>query len=143
MEVIRENSERFSVSVLTAQNNVDLLICQALEFKPARVVIADEQKYLVLKDALSGSGIEVLAGENGLTEAVIQGDIDLVLTAVVGFCGLKPTLAAIKAGKNIALAEQLDSFSGKFVEETEKVLNQWKTQLSEGGFNKFLTIYYN
>lgn len=106
LEVIRENSERFSVSVLTAQNNVDLLICQALEFKPARVVIADEQKYLVLKDALSGSGIEVLAGENGLTEAVIQGDIDLVLTAVVGFCGLKPTLAAIKAGKNIALANK-------------------------------------
>ena len=106
LEVIRENPERFSVSVLTAQNNVDLLICQALEFKPARVVIADEQKYPALKDALAGSGIAVLAGENGLAEAVIQDDIDTVLTAVVGFCGLKPTLAAIKAGKDIALANK-------------------------------------
>jgi 1-deoxy-D-xylulose-5-phosphate reductoisomerase len=106
LEVIKDNQELFLVSVLTAQNNVDLLVQQALEFKPGKVVIVDESKYLQLKTALANTGIEVLAGESALSEVVTTSDVDVVLTAVVGFSGLKPTLNAIKAGKNIALANK-------------------------------------
>lgn len=106
LEVIKDNQELFSVSVLTAQNNVDLLVQQALEFKPGKVVIADESKYLQLKTALANTDIEVLTGESALAEVVSASEIDVVLTAVVGFSGLKPTLNAIAAGKNIALANK-------------------------------------
>ncbi len=106
LEVIRENSRLFKVAVLTVQRNSALLIQQAKEFLPEKVVITDEQGYEEVKNALAGYPVEVLAGEEALSEVVQLDCIDIVLTAVVGFCGLKPTIAAIKAGKDIALANK-------------------------------------
>ncbi len=106
LEVIRANPNLFNVTALTAQSNGELLIRQALEFLPEQVVIVDETKFEEVKSALSKTEIKVLTGIEALTEVVIDENIDLVLTAVVGFCGLKPTIAAIQAGKNIALANK-------------------------------------
>lgn len=106
LEVIEANPDLFCVQVLTAQSNVDLLIAQALKFKPKAVVIGDETKYQTLKDALEHTEIDVKAGEAALCEVVILPELTTVLTALVGFAGLKPTIAAIKAGKHIALANK-------------------------------------
>ena len=106
LEVIRQNPDRFAVFVLTAQNNANLLIQQALEFKPAFVVIGDETKCNEVEQALSGTNSKVLCGLDELSGVVTSKEIDIVLTALVGFAGLKPTLAAIKAGKDIALANK-------------------------------------
>ncbi|WP_407431517.1 1-deoxy-D-xylulose-5-phosphate reductoisomerase [Arcticibacter sp.] len=106
LEVIRDNPDRFKISVLTAGNNGRLLIEQAREFKPLQVVIGDERQHAEVRSALEDLGIEVFAGEKALTEVVQLPSIDVVLTAVVGFCGLRPTIAAIKAGKDIALANK-------------------------------------
>jgi len=106
LTVIAEHPELFEVEVLTANNNSDLLIKQAKQFKPNMVVIIDENKYQEVNDALFDLGIKVFAGESSLEE-VVEGDgVDLVLTALVGFAGLKPTIRAIKSGKNIALANK-------------------------------------
>lgn len=106
LEVVRQNADRFAVTVLTAQNNADLLIRQAIEFKPLYVVIADIAKFQEVKAALKDKNILVLTGEEALSEVVSGSQVDIVLTALVGFSGLKPTIAAIKAGKNIALANK-------------------------------------
>uniref|UniRef100_UPI0037C041CA 1-deoxy-D-xylulose-5-phosphate reductoisomerase n=1 Tax=Daejeonella sp. TaxID=2805397 RepID=UPI0037C041CA len=106
LEVIRQNPERFKVFVLTANNNADLLIKQALEFKPAYVVLTNEAKLAEVNNALSSSETKVLCGINELCEVLYHPNISLVLTAMVGFAGLIPTLAAIKAGKDIALANK-------------------------------------
>ncbi|HET8828679.1 MAG TPA: 1-deoxy-D-xylulose-5-phosphate reductoisomerase [Pelobium sp.] len=106
LEVIEANPNLFCVQVLTAQSNVDLLIAQALKFKPKAVVIGDESKYLQLKEALNHTEIEVKAGQEALCEVVVLPSLNMVLTALVGFAGLKPTIAAIKAGKHIALANK-------------------------------------
>ncbi|MCZ4244393.1 1-deoxy-D-xylulose-5-phosphate reductoisomerase [Pedobacter punctiformis] len=106
LEVIRDNPAIFKVSVLSALTNATLLIQQALEFKPKTVVICDESKYNEVKRALSSHNIQVLAGEDALTEVAAQAAADVVLTALMGSVGLKPTIAAIKAGKNIALANK-------------------------------------
>ncbi len=106
LEVVRENRELFQVSVLTAQNNVDLLAAQALEFKPKQVVIGDETHLEKLRVLLQGSGITVSTGSAALTEVVCLPEVEIVLTALVGFAGLEPTLAAIQAGKDIALANK-------------------------------------
>ncbi|HEX4888312.1 MAG TPA: 1-deoxy-D-xylulose-5-phosphate reductoisomerase [Luteibaculaceae bacterium] len=106
LDVIRENPDRFSVEVLTANSNADLLIAQALEFLPNAVVIVDEKSYLTVKDALWPKGIKTFCGAAALEEVVTFQDIDIVLTAMVGSAGLKPTLAAIKAQKTIALANK-------------------------------------
>ncbi len=106
LEVIREHADKFSVSVLTAQNNCDLLIEQAIEFKPNSVVIANADHYQKVKNALNGLNINVLAGNDCLVEVMQIPETDIVLTAMVGISGLKPTLAAIAAGKNIALANK-------------------------------------
>jgi len=106
LEVVRQNAQRFSVAVLSAQQNVDLLATQALEFNPKQVIIGDETKFTELKARLSGTPIHVSAGATALADAVTMPDIDLVLTALVGFAGLEPTLAAITAGKDIALANK-------------------------------------
>ena len=106
LEVIRHNSEHFSAEVITAQNNADLLIEQAVEFKPDSVVIGDEQKYLKVKEALEPHHIKVYAGTDALSQVVELENIDMVLTALVGFAGLKPTLKAIESGKQIALANK-------------------------------------
>lgn len=106
LEVIREQGDLFGVSVLTAGKNADLLIQQALEFHPDTVVIGDENQYLKVKDALASLPIKVFAGEEAIEQAAGMEEADIVLTALVGFSGLKPTLRAIEAGKPIALANK-------------------------------------
>jgi 1-deoxy-D-xylulose-5-phosphate reductoisomerase len=106
LEVIQSHPDYFEVEVLTAQNNADLLIQQAKKFKPNAVVIANEAHYAKVKEALLHDDVKVFAGENALESIVQMESIDLVLTALVGFSGLKPTIKAIEAGKNIALANK-------------------------------------
>ena len=106
LEVIAEHPAEFSVEVLTAQNQADLLITQALAWQPAHVVIGNEAKYAQVKEALAGTGIQVHAGTQALEEVVTLDSVDIVLTALVGYAGLLPTVKAIKAGKPIALANK-------------------------------------
>ncbi|WP_316798088.1 1-deoxy-D-xylulose-5-phosphate reductoisomerase [Pedobacter frigidisoli] len=106
LEVVRDNPGIFKVSVLSALKNAELLIQQAKAFKPSVVVICDDSQYSYVKDALAPLSITVLAGEQALTEVAAYPDSDIVLTALMGSVGLKPTIAAIKAGKNIALANK-------------------------------------
>lgn len=106
LEVVREQPEHFQVELLTCGNRVDLLIEQALEFKPNAVVIGNAEQLPRVKDALFPAGIKVYAGTDALEQAVAMEGIDIVLTALVGFAGLRPTLAAINAGKHIALANK-------------------------------------
>jgi 1-deoxy-D-xylulose-5-phosphate reductoisomerase len=106
LDVIRQNSDKFEVEVLTAYSNDELLLNQALEFKPNTVVIVDESKYEALSDRLWKEGIKTYCGEKSLEDVVQMEEVDLVLTALVGYSGLKPTIAAIKAKKPIALANK-------------------------------------
>ncbi|SHF22657.1 1-deoxy-D-xylulose-5-phosphate reductoisomerase [Pedobacter caeni] len=106
LAVIQANPELYKVSALTAQSNAGLLISQALTFLPDLVVIGDENQYQAVKSALSGTAIRVLAGEEALCEAASLAQVDMVLTAIVGSVGLRPTIAAIEAGKDIALANK-------------------------------------
>ena len=106
LDVIGRNPDLFRAYVLTAQNNADLLIAQALQFNPAFVIICDINKYQYIKDALANTNVKVLAGIEAITDIVPHPDINMVLTAMVGFSGLEPTIAAIKAGKDIALANK-------------------------------------
>ncbi|HRI78080.1 MAG TPA: 1-deoxy-D-xylulose-5-phosphate reductoisomerase [Cyclobacteriaceae bacterium] len=106
LEVVEANREHFEVEVLTAQSNADLLIGQAKKFKPNAVVIGNESLYSQVKEALSGDDIKVYAGENAIASVVQMDTIDMVITALVGYAGLKPTLKAIEAGKTIALANK-------------------------------------
>jgi len=128
LEVIESHSDYFEVEVLTAQNNGNLLIEQAKKFKPNAVVIANEDYYEKVKTALIPLDIKVFAGENALASIVEMDTIDLVLTALVGFSGLKPTIKAIQSGKNIALANK----------ETLVVAGELVTKLArEKGVNIF------
>ncbi|MGY8987239.1 MAG: 1-deoxy-D-xylulose-5-phosphate reductoisomerase [Flavobacteriales bacterium] len=106
LEVVNAHPERFLVEVLTANNNSDLLIQQAKKYRPNVVVITNETKYKEVNDALFDLGIKVYAGQQSLEEVVENENIDIVLTALVGYSGLKPTIRAIKSGKNIALANK-------------------------------------
>ncbi|MFM2207944.1 MAG: hypothetical protein RL213_1919 [Bacteroidota bacterium] len=106
LEVVREQRERFDVEVLSSNSRVDQLILQAKEFKPNAVVIGDPSHYDKLRDALSGEPVKVFAGPEALEQVVQMDGIDMVLTALVGYAGLRPTLAAIRAGKHIALANK-------------------------------------
>ena len=106
LEVISEHSDLFEVEVLTANNNSALLIEQAKRLGPNTVVIGSEENYEEVNDALSDLGIKVFTGEQSLEDVVEDENIDVVLTALVGYSGLKPTIKAIKAGKNIALANK-------------------------------------
>jgi len=106
LDVIRGNSGLFSAFLLTAHSNADLLIEQAFEFSPAYVAICDHSKYNYVKEALVGTDVKVLSGIEAIVEIVTHPDIDTVVTAMVGFAGLEPTIAAIKAGKEIALANK-------------------------------------
>ncbi len=106
LEVVASHPDAFEVEVLTAQNNAALLIEQARRFKPNAVVIVNDQQYNLVKDALSSEDIKVYSGENALASVVQMEGIDLVITAVVGYCGLRPTIKAIEAGKTIALANK-------------------------------------
>lgn len=106
LDVIKSHPDKFEVEVLTAQNNADLLIQQALEFAPNAVVIGNESLYEKVKGALASSPVKVYTGERALAQVVEMDTIDMVLTALVGYAGLMPTLSAIKAGKPIALANK-------------------------------------
>lgn len=106
LDIIAEYPERFRAHTLVARTSVKLLIEQAQRFKPRRVIIADEQYYREVNDALSGLGIEVLTGEAAISAAVVDADVDIVVTAMVGYSGLAPTIAAIGADKIIALANK-------------------------------------
>lgn len=106
LEVIAANSGMFSTEVLTAHNNDELLVQQALRFNPNIVVIGDEKKYLKVKEALSSTDIKVFAGEKALEEVAAMDCYDLMLAAIVGYAGLRPTLKAIENGKAIALANK-------------------------------------
>ncbi|MEX2595971.1 MAG: 1-deoxy-D-xylulose-5-phosphate reductoisomerase [Salibacteraceae bacterium] len=106
LEVIAGNEQAFNVEVLSAGYNADLLVKQALQFKPNAVVIGDESKYEYVNDALWSAGIKTYAGAKALEQVVQMEAIDIVLTALVGFAGLEPTLKAIEAGKHIALANK-------------------------------------
>ncbi len=106
LEVIKANPERFEVAALTANNNVELLIKQAKEFLPDCVVIGNKTHYQLIKSALSNLPIKVFAGEDAVFQIVEMENIDIVLTAMVGYSGLKPTINAVKNGKTIALANK-------------------------------------
>jgi 1-deoxy-D-xylulose-5-phosphate reductoisomerase len=106
LEVVEQNSDKFEVEVLTANNNVDLLIQQAKKFQPNAVVIANKDKYKFVSEALASEPIKVYAGDDALNQVVQMDTVDLVLTAMVGYSGLIPTYNAIKAGKNIGLANK-------------------------------------
>ncbi len=106
LEVIAANLNVFSVEILTAHTNDDLLIRQALQFNPNIVVIGDEKKYLKVKEALVSTDIKVFAGEKALEEVAAMDCYDLMLAAIVGYAGLRPTLKAISNGKTIALANK-------------------------------------
>lgn len=106
LDVVNSHSDELVVEVLTANKNSDLLIKQAKEFKPNAVVIADQNQYQKVKDALSDTDIKVYAGEEAISQVVQMGTVDTVVTAMVGYSGLKPTIKAIESGKNIALANK-------------------------------------
>jgi len=106
LEVIQSYPDKFDLQVITAQSNARLLIEQAKQFQPNTVVIGDESKYLEVKEALFSEDIHVYAGDQALCQVVEFNEVDVVLTALVGYAGLKPTLAAIEAGKDIALANK-------------------------------------
>lgn len=106
LQVIGQNPKLFRAYVLTALSNADLLIEQANSFLPEYVIIADEAKYPQVKAALAHLPVKVLAGYSAICELVTLPEVDTVLTALVGFAGLEPTIAAIKAGKTIALANK-------------------------------------
>ncbi len=128
LDVIRANQDKFVVEVLTAMNNSQLLIEQAKEFKPNTVVITNESLYDQVFDALDALDIKVYAGANALNSVVQMESIDVVLTALVGYAGLKPTISAIESGKNIALANK----------ETMVVAGEFVTRLAQ---EKAVNIY--
>ena len=126
LEVIQEHPDQFCVEVLTAHSNSALLIQQSLKFNPNAVVISDESKYAEVKEALASTDIKVYAGKQALEQIVEMDSIDIVLTALVGAAGLPPTVKAILAKKNIALANK----------ETLVVAGEIITQLArENGVN--------
>ncbi|HKP31928.1 MAG TPA: 1-deoxy-D-xylulose-5-phosphate reductoisomerase [Chitinophagaceae bacterium] len=106
LEVIADHPDKFSVEILTAHTNDELLVKQAMQFNPNLVVIGDDSKYLKVKTALANTDIKVFAGEAALEEVAALDVYDMMLAAIVGFAGLKPTLKAIEAGKAIGLANK-------------------------------------
>ncbi len=106
LDVVRQHGDLFEVELLTANNSSDLLVSQALEFHPNAVVICNEAKYKEVADALQPHDIKVFSGMDSICDLVQAEPVDIVLTALVGFSGLRPTVSAIKAGKIIALANK-------------------------------------
>ncbi|HEU4609010.1 MAG TPA: 1-deoxy-D-xylulose-5-phosphate reductoisomerase, partial [Chitinophagaceae bacterium] len=106
LDVIRDHRDLFSAEILTAQQNDELLVKQAIEFQPNIVVIGDQRKYQKVKDALAAHPVKVFAGEQALEEVAAMDCYDMMLAAIVGFAGLKPTLQAVESGRAIALANK-------------------------------------
>jgi 1-deoxy-D-xylulose-5-phosphate reductoisomerase len=133
LEVIRANPELFKVDVLSTNNRTDLIIQQAVEFLPEVVVVAKPEKYLQVRDSLKGKRIRVLSGQEGLNEAVKLPGIDMVLSALVGYAGLEPTIGAIEAGKDIALANK----------ETMVIAGELVTRLARRKISPFCRLIQN
>ena len=112
LDVMRRYPGLFKAQVLTARKSSALLIGQALEFKPAAVVVTQEGAYREVSDALKGTSVKVLYGQNSLTEVLQWDSVDMVLNALVGFAGLAPTLSALKSGKVLALANKESLVAG-------------------------------
>lgn len=106
LDIVRENPDRFEVVTLTAHRNWELLARQAMEFDADSVVIADEQFYTHLKEALAATDVKVFAGEHSVEEAVCNSQVDTVVNALVGYAGMVPTVRAIESGKKVALANK-------------------------------------
>ena len=106
LEVIETYKDRFDLQIITANKNAELLIEQAIKHSPNTVVIADEDQYEKVKNALWDLDIHVYAGNDAIAQVVESNEVEIVLTALVGYAGLKPTLHAIRAGKHIALANK-------------------------------------
>ncbi|MBQ5774582.1 MAG: 1-deoxy-D-xylulose-5-phosphate reductoisomerase, partial [Paludibacteraceae bacterium] len=106
LDIIQSNPDRFELYAITGYRNVSLLISQARQFHPEVVCIADESLYDTLREALADLDIKVWSGAESIVELVTFEGIDIVVAAMVGYAGLKPTIAAIKAGKTIALANK-------------------------------------
>lgn len=106
LEVVDTHSEKFSVEVLTANNNVDILIAQALKYQPNVVVIGNKEKYAYLKEALNNQPIKVYAGQEAIEQVAAMSNVDQVVTSMVGFSGLLPTVRALEAGIPVALANK-------------------------------------
>ncbi|MCO6498396.1 MAG: 1-deoxy-D-xylulose-5-phosphate reductoisomerase [Chitinophagaceae bacterium] len=106
LKVIKALPDEFEVDILTAQNNESLLIEQALQFRPNAVVIGEERKYLAVKEALASTDIKVFAGDKAIEQAAEFDTYDIMVSAIVGFAGLKPTIIALEHGKVIALANK-------------------------------------
>ncbi len=130
LDIVREYPDRFRAEVLTARRNWELLARQAMEFRPRVIVIADERYYPDLKEAVRGTGVEVLAGEEAVTEAAGLPGTDTVVTAMVGYSGLNPTIRAIEQGKRIALANK----------ETLVVAGALITQLAERSGSEIVPV---
>lgn len=127
LQVVEEHPDLYEVYALTANNQVDLLASQARKFMPEAVVIANEEKYPALKEALSDLPVKVYAGSDALSQVVEAGPVDMVLTAMVGYAGLKPTISAIKAGKVIALAnKETLVVAGELI---NRLVQQYKTAI--------------
>ncbi|MCR4828684.1 MAG: 1-deoxy-D-xylulose-5-phosphate reductoisomerase [Bacteroidales bacterium] len=122
LNVVRRHRDRYEVEVLVAGSNAELLIAQAKEFDPNMVVIADKSKYATVRDALAVTDVKVFAGSEAIGDVVEMDCVDMVVAAIVGFEGLRPTLRAIRAGKTIALAnkETMVVAGGIVVEEARK-----------------------
>lgn len=106
LDIVRENPGLFEITTLTAHRNWERLARQAVEFDADSVVIADERQYDALRQALDGTSIKVYAGEEALRQVVQSGQVDVVVNALVGYVGLMPTIAAVEAGKKVALANK-------------------------------------
>ncbi len=106
LDIVRENPGLFEITTLTAHRNWERLARQAVEFDADSVVIADERQYDALRQALDGTPIKVYAGEEALRQVVQSGQVDVVVNALVGYAGLMPTVAAVEAGKKVALANK-------------------------------------
>ena len=127
LDIVRRHPERFSVRLLSAGRRVDDLIVQAREFRPSMAIIADESLYPRLRDALQPLGIETAAGASALAYAMDRDDFSMVVTATVGYSGLAPTIRAIKAGKDIALANKATlEAAGELV---TKLLKEWASKV--------------
>lgn len=106
LDVVRQHRELFEIELLTALNSSELLVRQAIEFDANAVVICNKEKYDEVNEALMPHGVKVFCGEDSMCELAAGNNVDMVLTALVGFSGLRPTITAIKAGKTIALANK-------------------------------------
>ena len=130
LEVIKSHPESFELVAITGGRNVDLLVEQALSFVPKYVAIADENKYEYVKDALSSLPVNILSGPSAAMEVAATVDAEMVLTAMVGFAGLKPTIEAINSGKDIALANK----------ETLVVAGEYIKMLAEKSGSKIIPV---